>query len=132
MADSVLLRDFMTTNVVTGLKTESIVDIALRMKEKRIGVIVIVDKKNKIQGLVSERDILNKVVAAHLDAKSTTAEQVMTKQVILGKPSMTDVEAASIFSQKGIKKLPIIDKGKLVGIITQTDLLKLYSFKWAL
>ena len=56
----------------------------------------------------------------------------MTKKVISGTPEMEIEEVATMFSKNNIKKLPITKEGKLVGIITQTDLLKIMSLNWAL
>ena len=128
----VKIEEFMAKDVVSCSADATIKDIANRMKGNSVGVIVITDQDKKIMGIVSERDIINKVVSAGLDPDKTLAEDVMTKDVITGNPDMTDVEVASVFSEKGIKKLPIIENGKVIGIVTQTDLLKILSMKWAL
>jgi len=132
MAKSVSLKDIMQKDVVTCLKTDNICDVANKMKHKNIGVVVVTNKKNNVQGIISERDILNKVVAKGLDYKTLLVQDIMTKKVITGKPKMSDIDAAAIFTKHNIKKLPIVDKKKLVGIVTSTDLLRLLSFKWAL
>jgi CBS domain-containing protein len=132
MTKDILIRDVMVTNVITCSKQETIRDVANKMKKHRIGVVVVVEKKGNIEGIISERDILNKVVCLALDAKTITVNEVMTKKVIVGTPTMTDAQIAALFTQYNIKKLPIAKNKKLVGIVTQTDLLKLFSIKWAL
>jgi CBS domain-containing protein len=132
MAKEISIKDIMVTSVITASAKDSVCDAALKMKAHKIGVVVIVDNKQRIEGVISERDIINKVVCLGLDSRSVLVEQIMTKKVITGTPQMTDVQTAQLFTKHGIKKLPLIEKGKLVGIITQTDLLKVLSFKWAL
>ena len=132
MGKKISLDKIMFVNVITGSKDESICDIAKKMKKHKVGVIIITNKKGSIEGIVSSRDILNKVVCKGLDSRKVNVKEIMTKKVVTGNPKMTDAEAASIFSKHGIKKLPVVKNKKLVGIITQTDMLKLSSIKWAL
>lgn len=132
MAKQILVKDVMHRDVVTCSKTDTVQGVARIMKEHSIGVVVVTNKKNKIEGIISERDILCKVVCEGIDSRKALIQDIMTKKVVTGKPSMNDIQVASIFSQHKIKKLPIVEKNRLVGIVTQTDLLKLLSFKWAL
>ncbi|RJQ17018.1 CBS domain-containing protein [Candidatus Woesearchaeota archaeon] len=132
MAKKVSVREFMSAPVITGKKEESIQSVANKMKDHHVGIIVVVNAKGSIDGVISERDILNKVVALGRDVKTTSVREIMQTKVITGTPSMTDVEAAAMFMKHKVKKLPIVERNKLVGIITQTDILKLYALKWAL
>ncbi len=132
MAKKILLREVMQTRVVTCSKDDSVCETANRMKHHKIGVVLVVDKSKRIQGIITERDILNKVSCFGKDSREVFVKDVMTKKVIVGKPNMSDIQAAGIFSRHAIKKLPIVEKGRLAGIVTQTDLLKLLTFKWAL
>lgn len=132
MADRITIDKIMIKEVITGTKEESVQSLAFRMKQHNIGVLVITNKRGKIDGLLTERDILCRVVCEGKNPAQTKAQEVMTKKVITGKPSMSDVEVAALFTKQRVKKLPIVKGSKLVGIVTQTDLLKLLSFKWAL
>lgn len=132
MIQDVSVKDIMTVTVITGSKTDSIKETAIKMKNYHIGVVVIIDNARRVEGLISEKDIINRVVCTGLDPEKTQVKDIMTKKIITGKPDMSDIQVASIFTKHGIKKLPIIEKNKLVGIITKTDLLKLLSIKWTL
>ena len=131
MVERINIKKVMTKKVISCSPEKTIVEAATVMNKNSIGVLVVLDKK-KLVGVISERDIINKVVSKRLDITKTLVKDVMTKKVITGTPEMTDLDVARIFSTKKIKKLPILKDGKVVGIITQTDMLKLMSFKWAL
>lgn len=131
MVESVKIKQIMTRKVISCKSGVSIKDAAVLMKKNSIGVLVVIDDK-KLVGVISERDIINKVVTNGLDSSITKVKDVMTKKVITGNPEMTDLDVAETFAKKKIKKLPIVNNGKVVGIITQTDIMKLMSFKWAL
>jgi CBS domain-containing protein len=125
-----MISKFMSRNIVTGKPNETIQQVAKRMKEKKVGMIIILDK-GKLTGVISERDIINRVVSVDLP-NVTKVKRIMTKRVITGNPDMSIEKIASLFQKNGIKKLPIVKKQKVVGVITQTDLLKILSLKWAL
>jgi len=132
LAKKILLKDIMQTRVVTCSQNDTVCGAANKMKHHKIGVVLVTDKRKKVKGVVTERDILNKVSCFGKDSRNVLVSEIMTKKVIIGKPKMSDIDAARIFSENRIKKLPIVERGKLVGIVTQTDLLKLLTFKWAL
>ena len=131
MSDKILVKDFMRKEVISCSPEDDIVKAANIMKDNKIGVLVVIKEKSLV-GIISERDIINKVVSKNLDYKNTKVKNIMTRKVVVGTPDLTDVEAAIIFAKEKIKKLPILKNKKVVGIITQTDLLKVISFKWAL
>ena len=132
MASSILVKDIMVPQVITCARDEAVSAIAMRMREHHIGVIVVVTAKQQIEGIVTERDILNSIVCQGLDSRKVLVQEIMTKKVIVGSTGMNEVQLAVLLAKHNIKKLPIVDKGKLVGIVTQTDLLKLFSYRWAL
>ncbi|MBN2881388.1 CBS domain-containing protein [Candidatus Woesearchaeota archaeon] len=131
MVDKIKISKFMTKDVITASPEITVQKAAKIMADNGIGVIVIT-KNNKIAGIITERDIVSKVVAKGVDLKKALVKDYMITRVVTGTPDMTDVDVALTFSKKNIKKLPIVDNGKVVGIITQTDMLKELSFKWAI
>jgi len=120
---------FMTKKVVTCTKEKSVFFAANLMKKNRIGTVVVLENK-KIVGIITERDILNRVAQKNFDSEKLRVYEVMTKNPVLGKNDMSDVQAAYLMNKNKIKKLPIVKGQKLAGIITQTDLLKVFSSKW--
>lgn len=118
------IEDVMVTDVVTVNKELSVFEAAEMLKSKDIGCVIITENA-KIAGIATERDIIHKVVAGSLDPKNTNLEQIMTKDVLtLGKDNLVR-EAVDLMEVKNIKKLPIVDEGKLIGIVTMTDLISI-------
>jgi len=92
------------------------------MTQYRIGSLIVMEDK-KIVGIITELDILWKVVAGGLDAETTQIKDVMTKDVITVQANQTVEEAAELMVENEVKKLPVLDDNKLVGIVTATDLI---------
>nr|NIQ06115.1 CBS domain-containing protein [Candidatus Korarchaeota archaeon] len=91
------------------------------MNKFGIGSIVVVQAGRPV-GIITERDILKRVVEVCMAPEALTAKQVMTSPVITIKQTANIDEAARLMAKKKIKKLPVIDNDKLVGIVTFTDI----------
>jgi len=113
----------MVQNVVTIQSGESVKEAAKRMNLYSIGSLIIVDK-GKVVGILTERDILIKVVEASKNAAKTKVGEVMSKKLVVASPDMDVVDAARMMLQRKIKKLPIVTDSKLVGLVTFTDIVR--------
>ena len=117
-------RDLFTGQDLTVIsKNETVYDAARLMSEKTIGAVPVVENE-KVVGIFSERDIMNRVVARNLNPLKTTVEQVMTKELILGTPEDDISQVLILMKQANIRHLPIVEGDKLVGIISFRDLLQ--------
>jgi len=120
------IRELMIKNVIT-VDTDATVQLAARtMNKKGIGCLLTVDKEG-VKGILTERDLLVRVLEACRDPKVTTVSDVMTKSIVFGNPSMHLAEATRLMFQNGIKKLPILEDNHLVGLITLTDVARATS-----
>ena len=115
----IYVKDIMTSSVKTIGAKATVIEAAKLMVRWKIGSLVIVDGKSPI-GIITEGDISRCVAKeTNLGAKLST----FTKKKLFTVPLGERVEvAAKLMSDNGIKKLPVMDEGKLVGIITQTDI----------
>ena len=104
-------------------KNETVYDAAKLMSDRTIGALPVVEGE-RVVGIFSERDIMNRVVARNLNPQKTTVEQVMTKDLIVGTPEEDISQILSRMKQANIRHLPIIENDKLVGIISFRDLLQ--------
>ena len=120
------LRELMTTNVITVDKNVTVQLAAGTMNKKRIGCLVTVDKEG-VKGILTERDMLIRVLEEGKDPKTTIVSEVMTQSIIFGNPTMQLVEATRLMFQNGIKKLPILENNRLVGLVTLTDIARATS-----
>jgi CBS domain-containing protein len=117
-------RDLFTGQDLTVIsKHETVYDAARLMSEKMIGALPVVEG-DKIIGIFSERDVMNRVVARSLNPSKTTVEQVMTKELLIGTPDDEIPQILILMKQANIRHLPIVDADKLVGIISFRDLLQ--------
>ncbi len=133
--ESLKVSDAMSSEVVTSKSDGKVIDIALKMKERGIGSVVIIDDDNAPIGIVTEGDIVRNVVAAEKDPKATTAEEAMSSPVISITEDIDLEDAARLMASKKIKKLCVVDlDGKLMGILTEGDVVKhassLISILW--
>ncbi|MDV3293259.1 MAG: CBS domain-containing protein [Nitrososphaerales archaeon] len=101
----------------------SVVEAAKLMVEKKRGSIL-VSKDGEVVGILTERDILRKVVAKSLDPSSTKAKDVMTSPPVTIEQSKPLREAIDLMNRLGIRRMLVTDKGKIVGIFTLRDIVK--------
>jgi CBS domain-containing protein len=116
-----LVKEIMNTEVQTIGKDASVKEAAEKMSEFSIGSLIVAEG-TRVVGIVTERDILRKVVAEAKDATETRVKDIMTEEVIMIEPDIDVEDAADIMREKKIKKLPVISNRQLVGIVTATDL----------
>lgn len=103
-------------------KSASVLEAAREMNARRIGALVAMDG-DAIAGIITERDVLMKVVAAQRDPQIVTVADVMSTPVACCKPQTTVAECRGVMTSKRIRHLPVVDNGKLVGIITIGDIM---------
>ncbi len=120
---SLKVSDIMTRDVITIEIGKTVREAVEIMNEKGIGCLV-VTKGGVPIGIVTERDVLKKIVVEGRDPQKTRIEEIMSSPLITGSPSMTLEDAAKLLILKRIKKLPIVEKGKLVGIVTLFDVVR--------
>jgi len=116
------VKDAMNPKVVVANKSISVKEAARIMAKLRIGSLVILENE-KIIGIITESDIIRKIVATGNDPAGTLIEQVMTENVITLDIEKDLGDACQLMVDHKIKRLPILQDGKLVGIITTTDII---------
>jgi len=115
------VKEIMNTDVKTINLNSNVREAAELMSKSNIGGLIVVED-SKLVGIVTERDVMKKVVALNKSATKTKVKAVMTKKVIMIDPDKDVEEAAEIMLERKIKKLPIVYKNKLIGILTATDI----------
>jgi CBS domain-containing protein len=110
----------MTTNAESCTPESTCKEVAIKMKDLDVGVIPICDNE-KLVGIITDRDLVIQGLANNLSSESTIAG-LMSKDVVTGTKDMSVKEAANVMSQKKIRRLPIVEKGNLVGIVSLGDL----------
>jgi CBS domain-containing protein len=104
--------------------SDTVRDAARMMSDKNVGAVAILDS-GRLVGIFSERDLMKRVVAVGLNPEKTVIANVMTKDIVVGKPE-DDINAAlQKMHSVGCRHLPIIDSGNLVGMVSLRDLLEI-------
>jgi len=93
------------------------------MKENKIGSLLVIEE-GKAVGIVTESDIIHKVVAKNKKPSELTVRKIMTSPMITIKPDLDICEAAKIMADTGVRKLPVMKGKKLIGILTEHDILR--------
>jgi CBS domain-containing protein len=121
MTTRVLVRDIMNSPVISASPQHTIKDIATKMKEERIGSIVIMENE-KAAGIVTDWDIVSNAVVKDIKPSEVKASDIMqTLHTIEGEEGVT--EAARVLRQQNIKRLGVVYKNRLVGIISASDVI---------
>ena len=121
MPTRVLVRDIMNSPIVSASPHNTIVDVALKMKEHKIGSIIILEKDTPI-GIVTDWDIVSGAVAKDIKPSTLKASEIMQRlHTIEGEEGVT--EAARLLRKHNIKRLGVVYKSKLVGIISASDVI---------
>lgn len=126
-----LIEEIMNQDVATLYPTQTLREAAATLREKKIRHIAVIDENRKVVGVITDRDIKQATPSNLLESDDhsvldTPIERIMTKNPITGHPLDFVEETATIFYDNRIGCLPIVSKGKLVGMITESDML--YKF----
>ena len=117
--------DVMRKGVVTLQEEDTVENAAKTLKKNIIGSVIVMRKGEPV-GILTERDIVTKVIAAGRDPKKVKLKQIMSSPLKAVAPEVDVEEAARILRDEGVKRLPVINsKGKLVGIISETDIVRI-------
>ena len=118
-----LVKDVMSSPVViTGEETNAC-KVAKLMLDNKVGCIVITNKEEKPLGIVTERDLVARVLAKNIAPEKTTAKEFMSTPVITIEPDASINEAAKRMRKKDIRRLAVLYKNNLVGIVSSKDIL---------
>ena len=118
-----VVGNVMSKEVATICPDEIVISAAKIMSDNKISCLVVMDQGN-IAGIITETDVLRRVGNKGKDIYRTKLSQIMSSPVESVSSDLSVLEASKIMGVKHIKRLPIIDEGKLVGIVTQTDLVR--------
>ncbi len=121
---SVLTRDIMVSKVITITRDSTVEEAVKLMNEHEIGCLIVTDNQKAI-GIVTERDLMKRILARSEETKRIKVKEVMSTPLISIEPNVEIGDASRLMFQKNIKKMPIVKKDELLGLVTLTDILRI-------
>ena len=116
------LRDIMTNGVVSVHPEESVAVAARTLTHYNIGALPVCGNDGKICGVLTDRDLVTRCLASGKVPEDTKVREVMTAQVISASPQMDTAVAAHLMGRQQVRRLPVVENGKLCGMVSLGDL----------
>ena len=116
------LREIMTNQVIRIHPEESVAVASRMLTNYNVGILPVMGSDGRLKGVVTDRDIVTRCLAAGKQPDQTTVAEVMTRKIIAARPDMDASIAASMMGAKQIRRLPVMENGKLCGMVSLGDL----------
>ena len=116
------LREIMSKPVVRIRPDEPVGVAARALSRYNIGALPVCGYDGRLRGVITDRDIVTRCLAADRDPAKTTVGQIMTGREVSGRPEMNAAEAAELMGREQIRRLPILENGRLCGMVSLADL----------
>jgi len=117
------VRDVMSSPVVSVLPTDSVFEAASRMMSHGVGAVV-VESGGKPEGIVTERDLIKRVLMEGKDPKRVACREIMSRPLVTIDPEASILKAVTLMKEKEIRRIVVVKGGRMVGIVTEKELIK--------
>ena len=114
------VKDVMTSNPSTVQSDATVVEVARIMRDQDTGIVPVVENE-QLSGTVTDRDIAVRVVAEGRDPESTTVREIASTDVVSVEPQQDLSEALRLMAEHQVRRLPVVENDRLVGIVAQAD-----------
>lgn len=118
-----ILKSKANQTVYTITPTASVFEAVKLMAEKNIGALVVIEG-DKIVGIITERDYARKIILMARSSKDTPVRDIMSPSVMHVRPDQRSVECMALMTENRLRHLPVVDSGKLIGVVSIGDLVK--------
>lgn len=116
------IRNVMTSDVVTIKDTQSVQEAAALMSQHNIGSVPVVNNQGEMIGIITDRDITLRTTAQGEGTQTPVSEVMTAQQVVKATPDMDVQQAAQMMAEQQIRRLPVVENGKVVGMVSLGDL----------
>ena len=117
------LLDSKGSDIISIAGDASVLDAIRLMADKAIGSLLVMDG-DQLKGIVTERDYARKVIVKGRSSESTQVDEIMTEDVVTARTDQTVAECMTVMSERRIRHLPVVDEGKVAGMISIGDLVQ--------
>jgi CBS domain-containing protein len=114
------VRDAMSADVRSASPVQSVIEAAEMMKAEDVGSVPVVDD-GRLLGIITDRDIVIRAVAEARDLKTVTVDEVASREVVTAEPDWDLDEALRLMAAHQVRRLPVVEDGRLVGMLAQAD-----------
>jgi CBS domain-containing protein len=118
--EAMRIRELMIPHPRIAQPTDTLDHVAQMMRDEDVGAILVAENE-RLLGIITDRDITIHVVAAGRDPRQSIVRDFMTTWLVTAHPEMTDHEALDLMGREQIRRLPVVENGRLVGIIALGD-----------
>ena len=125
------VRDAMAKTVSSAKKSDKVIDVARKMKQEDAGFIPVVEDGGAMVGVITDRDIVIRCIAEGHDPRTETAEHLMSRDVTVISPDDDIKQAAGMMEREEIRRLPVTENGRLVGVLSHGNLVQATKNKTA-
>lgn len=116
--------EIMSKDITVIREEETVRDAAQRLASDDIGVLPICDSNKQLKGMLTDRDIVVHVIARGKDPASTTARELEQGEIVTLRPDDSVEHALDLMAQHQVRHLPVVDNGRIVGMVSQADVAK--------
>jgi len=120
---SLKVKDVMVKNVVTVEAEATVIEAAKLMNKHEIGCLIVM-KKGEPVGIITERDMLKRVLLKSKDPRKTKVSKIISKPLVVGEPQTNIRDAVRLMVEGKIKKFPVVEDGHVLGVVTFTDIVR--------
>jgi len=125
LTPKMVVREAMSSPVVTIEEENNVVEVARMMEENNVGAVVVIKADGQPVGIVTERDIVVRVIAKGTAPEDVTVKEIMSSPLRTIEPETPLTDAMSLMGKLNIRRLGVTYKGKLVGVVSDRDVLRL-------
>lgn len=115
------VRELMTPNPTCAQSDTTVEEIATWMKSENIGCVPVMDEDGEVMGVITDRDIVLRCIASGKDPAECHADDILSEQAIVASPEMDSKEAARLMGESQVRRLPVMEDGRLVGMLSLGD-----------
>jgi CBS domain-containing protein len=114
------VRDVMTPTVQTASPSQSLAEAAEVMKGEDVGSVPVVEE-GRLAGILTDRDIVMRAVAERRDPQAVKVDEVASRELVTVEPEQDLDEALALMARHQVRRLPVVEQGRLVGMLAQAD-----------
>ena len=122
------IREIMTKNVCCASEYDTFKAVASYMKHNNTGFIPVNNSEGNLSGIITDRDIVIRAIAENPDINSLHASDIMSRDIVTLSPDHSPIEASRLMSRAKVRRLPVTEKNKVVGVISLGDLSRSENF----